>query len=160
MLPHIPRSLYGKSYFNYDIIDTPPPPPFSTTSQNGTVNTSTVKIVFYTISYWVMKNDTVCCYDLHLNKNNTDIIDSAIFIKNLTKYKGRKWIEKDTQGSYTIYRFKRMKPSKWFQELNDTYFHADCELDCISWFQYSKEGKLKGYYLRIGRILSIAKEYD
>jgi hypothetical protein len=131
--------------------------PFSTVVPGG-INKD-FKLIFddsVTVTHYIRKQNAVFCYDLHLNKINKDIIDSFTFVAKYTKYRGTKWIEIDTSGSYTIYRFKRKKPSKWFLENNDKYLRANYEVECRSWFRYSKEGKLEEYYLQIGRT-AIAK---
>jgi len=112
---------------------------FNSFSQNGDIgdNGNYVRPIINFTSIFVQNNDTIYRYEIYKENGRIDsvVISDFYFKKNNSK----KWVSKiHSDGSYTIRKFKKIKPSKLFNELNHKYFNVEFELKRKNFDVYCK----------------------
>lgn len=119
---------------------------FCSFSQNGDVGSNKnweSPIINYT-DIFVKKNDTIFCYEVYKEDDEIDsVIVSDLYLQ---KDDNKKWVSKIySDSSYAIAKFKKIKPSKLFNELNHKYFNAEFELKRKKFDVYYPDGRIFKY---------------
>jgi hypothetical protein len=102
---------------------------------------------------YFQRNDTVFWSRID-TEMQTDIVVIKGFATNISR---KKWITFHSDSSYTIVRYKKIKPSKWFKMNNDEFLNADFECKPQCQMTYNIDGTvIKRIYL--GNIMFIKKK--
>jgi hypothetical protein len=127
--------------------------PIINTGTGGTFNTSDIIIKFDFDDIKAFKrNDTIFVYEIYQTDKQIDSVKlSNIITIRLTRRKWAQYAVSETGSSgFGILKYKRLKPSEWFIENNDKYFHAEYECYPISIRRYYSDGSRFVYWRFLG----------